>query len=269
MNFQWVTADAITNNLDVTFNINSNNYVHKLSFWITQALANYKVYIPLEPAFRDLPVSADRTIIIPEDVKGIVALSFNGEYLRQGKCYRGFNAIPLDTYDDMIGRTGFLTKVVINEDGSQSNYTTDIIVGNVPVVKRIDAPVYYINNCRIITLDIGQEGDLVRLHYIRLPHDYDKFTGCYTVKVPDNEVIQQNIAWFILRNLLYGGYQHPILNLGHAMPYMNPAKMYDATMPAARSQFLAWDRADYGKVKNVLTTFVQAYHDDSLNFIQH
>lgn len=269
MNLNWVSSSVIVNNLDVTYNINSNNYIHKLSFWITQALANYKVYIPLEPAFQDIAIGADRTLIIPEDVKGIVGLSYNGEYLRQGKCYRGFSPVGFDTYNDLIARTGFVVTVTRDVDGNIiSNYTTDALIST-DVVQRMNAPIYYINNSRVITLEIGEVGELVRLHYIRIPFEYDEFTGGYLAKVPDNEVIQQNISWFVLRNLLYGGYSHPILNLGAAMPYLNPAKMYDTTFAGARSQFLKWDRADYGKVKNLFTTLVQAYHDDSLNLTQH
>ena len=269
MNLNWVSADIITAELDSTYGINSSQYIHKLSFWITQALANYGVYIPLEPAFRDIAIGQDRSIIIPEDCKGIVALSHNGEYLRQGKCFRGFNPVSANSYNDLIGVTGLITKVTVDENGNIiSSYTTDVMTVpvNVPLLTR---PCYYVNNCNVITLDIGTEGELVRLHYIRLPHEYDEFTGNYLVKVPDNEIIQQNLTWFILRNLLYGGYKHPILNLGSAMPYLNPAKMYEQTMPKARSQFLQWDRADYGKVKNLFTTLLKSYGNDSVHLTQH
>lgn len=269
MNMTWVSADAITTNLEVSFNVNSNNYIHKINYWIVQALAKYKVYMPLEAAIVNLTLDANSTVFIPDDVKVISGISHNGAFVRQGRSYRGFNSYPLADYFDYVESVGYQIEVVKDEDGNVVSKTTNDIYIPKSVDEVNDNRFYFVNNSRVITFNFGEEGDVITLYYMRFPHDHDSFTGNYTVKVPDNEVIQENITWYILRCLLYTGYKHPMLNLGAAMPYLNPAKMYEDTFVGARNQFLKWDRADYGKVKNLFTTFLQAYHDPSINLVQH
>lgn len=269
MNLQWTEIDDIVVELEMTYNVTSNNYINKLPLWVTQALANYKVFIPMEAAVVELPIENGDMVVIPNDVKGLSALSYNSMFASCGTTYKGFNRVPHSTYNDMLDVTGFQKEIVQDEEGNIiSSRKVDVPI---PITKDLsNVPLtYFVNNSRVLTVDFGEDGELVKLYYLRLPHSRDSKTGAYLPMIPDNEVVKQNITWFILRNLLYSGYSHPVLNLGHAMPYMNPAKMYDDTLPSARSQFLKSDRADYGKYKNLFTTLVHSYNDPSANLQQH
>lgn len=269
MNLQWVPLDDVIANLESTYGINSNNYIHKLSLWITQALANYSVFIPMEAAYVDMPIENGHIIYMPEDVKTISGLNYKGHFAHQAKAFRGFREIPMSMYNQMISVTGFQIEVTKDEDGNVTGsrkVDVQIPVGYDTINCMLK---YYVNNSRVLTVDFGEVGDTVRLYYIRLPHSRDPYTGAMIPMVPDNEVVKQNLSWFILQQLLYSGYKHPILNLGAASPYLNPAKMYHDTKGPARSQFLQWDRADYGKVKNLMTTLLHSYSDHTANLIQH
>lgn len=269
MNLQWTSLDDIIVDLESTYGINSTNYINKLPLWIVNALANYQVYIPMEAAVVELPIQNDSIVVIPDDVKNISGLSYNNSFIRQGKSYRGFAPVPESVYLDMTHITGFQVEVTVNEEGDViSKHTTDfeMPIHDVALYKNYH---YYVNNNRMITLDFGEVGETVKLYYIRLPHSRDRNHGGMLPMIPDNELVKQNITWFILQNLLYSGYSHPVLNLGSAMPYLNPAKMYENTFTAARSSFLSWNKADYGKIKNLFTTFIQCYNDSSANLIQH
>lgn len=268
MNLQWTEIDDIIVDLDQTYGITSTVYISKLPMWITQALANYKVFIPMESAYVDIEIENDNMLVMPNDVKNMSGLSYNGVFVRCATAYRGFNRVPSSAYNTMIDVTGFQKEIVLDEEG------------NVISSRRVDVPVpvydeygegykYFVNNSRVLTVNFGENEEKVRLYYIRLPHSHDVKTGAWLPLIPDNEVVKQNITWFILRQLLYSGYKHHTLTLGAAMPYLNPAKMYDDTFVGARSQFLMSDRADYGKFKNLFTTMIHSYDDPSANLIQH
>jgi len=272
MNIQWSPIDDIIANLEVTYNINSNNYIHKLPLWITQGLANYAVYIPMEAAVVELDIENDDMIYIPIDAKNISAVSYKGVFIPQGKSYRGFTKVPLTSYTSMFSFTGFQVEIVKDEQGNViSTHKTDIDLP-IPTSQDYREYRYYVNNSRVITMDLGRgskTGEKVKLYYVRLPHSHDANTGQYLPMIPDNEIVKQNLTWFVLQNLLYSGYSHPVLNLGAGMPYLNPAKMYTDTLPKARSSFLVSDRADFGKIKNLFTTLLHNYGDASANLQQH
>lgn len=269
MNLQWTSINDIIINLEVTYNIKSDNYINKLPLWVVQALANYRVYIPMEAAVVELPIERDGMVIIPADVKTISGLSYKNVFAHCGKAYRGLGTVPTTAYDNVVSVTGFQKEIIKDEDGvtiSSRTIDTPILISNVQSSNDLK---YFINNNRILSVMFGEEGETVKLFYVRIPHTYDVDHGGLIPMIPDNEVVKQNITWFILQNLLYSGYSHPTLNLGSAMPYLNPAKMYESTFAKARSTFLISDRADYGKLKNLFTTLVHSYSDPSANLQQH
>ena len=264
---QWIPIDSIVAELESTYNINNTNYVNKLGHWVTRALGLYKVYIKLEAAVVDLEIK-DRFVYLPDDIKLIAGVSYKGVMLNKGKSQHKTNVVNFTDYMDSYFTTGFQVVVTKDESGKViSNYKNDIAVPFHTAIHQ--DKFYFTNKNQIISFNFGEDGETVRLYYLRLPHSYDEITGAYLPMVPDDSAIIENITWYVLRSLLYSGYSHPILNLGHAMPYMNPAKMYENTFAKARTAFLKWSPDDRRRINNLMTSLVLSYSDNELPGNEH
>ena len=264
---QWIPIDSIVAELESTYNINNTNYVNKLGHWVTQALGLYKVYIKLEAAVVDLEIK-DRFVYLPDDIKLIAGVSYKGVMLNKGKSQHKTNVVNFTDYMDSYFTTGFQVVVTKDESGKViSSYKNDIAVPFHTAVHQ--DKFYFTNKNQIISFNFGEDGETVRLYYLRLPHSYDEITGAYLPMIPDDSAIIENITWYVLRSLLYSGYSHPILNLGHAMPYMNPAKMYENTFAKARTAFLKWSPDDRRRINNLMTSLVLSYSDNELPGNEH
>ena len=264
---QWIPIDSIVAELESTYNINNTNYVNKLGHWVTQALGLYKVYIKMEAAVVDLEIK-DRFVYLPDDIKLIAGVTYKGAQISKGKSKHKSNIVSFNDYMDAYFSTGFQVVVTKDEQGKIiSTYKTDISVpfNNVQYIGRF----YFTDKNQIMSFNFGEDGETVRLYYLRLPHSYDAITGAYLPMVPDDAAVIENITWYVLRALLYSGYSHPILNLGHAMPYMNPAKMYESTFAKARTAFLKWSPDDRRRVNNLMTSLIMSYRDSELPGNEH
>ena len=211
----------------------------------------------MEAAYVDLVIN-DKFVYLNDDIKLLCGVEYKGFKVNKGKTPFKVPVVrPVDYYDAYL-TTGFQVEVVKDANGNViSKHTTDVTMTT--VVTNDSNLLYFANKNQILSFNFGNDGDVVRVYYLRLPHEYDAITGAYLPMVPDDAAVIENITWYVLRSLLYSGYSHPILNLGHAMPYMNPAKMYDITFAKARTAFLKWSPDDRRRINNLMTTLVVSY----------
>ena len=263
MNYKWVGVDNLIARIETTYQIKSPEYINFLPLWITQGLNALRIKLPLEPYHTKRDV-VNSIIQLPEDLAVLSLITKDDvPVLRTDK--NMIKVISPQLYNDYVSIQ--LDGVETVELPGGGTYSKQLTRRSIPieanvVIKPVESYLLHYNNVVEFSFESGQ----IELYYFRLPVTVDEYTSIRIPMIPDSEPVMTNLIWFILMNLLYRGYKHPVLNLGNAMPYLNPAKMYEDTKASARNSMLVWDSEEYEKISKVLTTFIHNVDYITRNF---
>ena len=73
----------------------------------------------------------------------------------------------------------------------------------------------------------GIENDDIEITYKYLPMVWDSEVNRMLPLIPDNEEVEQALVWYCMRQLLYRGYKHPVINFQSNRPDLNPSLAWE------------------------------------------
>lgn len=170
--------------------------------WIGEALAFIGAPSSMKKTFDDIPISNFRGHL-PCAMEFIGMVEYKGFPLFHGSDPRTY-ALPEDP-------DAFMNPAAHHDVASyfRTELETGNFVGFKQVADRTPRSDYYMLNPGTIITSF-QEGT-IRMHYMALPVDEEFFP-----LIPDNPVVFEAITWYVLRQMLMGGYRHPIFDYGFA-----------------------------------------------------
>lgn len=177
------------------FKPDNGSFVADAYEWIGEALEFIGVYSGLEKKSDEVVIENFRGSL-PCDLHLISRVEHNGNYLK---------------YGDNVRQHSFHRTGVTNPHASEvvvTAYETD--PQNAQVFKEVSSATlnkgeFYQLNPGVINTSF--ESGTVTMHYMSLPIDKD----CFPM-VPDNQTVKEAITWYIYRQMMMGGYKHPVFN---------------------------------------------------------
>ena len=199
MNYKLVSSKQIIAKVFRDLKPDSASFVADALEWIGEALEFIGVYSGLEHSYQDIYIENHRGAI-PCDLHLVSTVEYEGMPLNYGSDVR---IHALDTDNDAMLNPNMSSDL-------QAVFMADPNGGNQASFKQVatsregDQEFYILENGVVKT---SFECGTVRIHYMRLPVDEDNFP-----KVPDNVTAKEAITWYILRQMVMGGFKHPIFS---------------------------------------------------------
>lgn len=204
MNYRSVSAKSVIAKVYRDLKPNTDNWVGDAVEWIGEALEYIGTYTGLIKKAREFTVANHRTLI-PCELVDIIQVEYNGRALPYGSDVTGYdlpNASRTTTMSPSSGQPGVTTSATYET-------TTDFLSNFTPIAQRkTSASRYPTADYYVLNPDYLQtsfEEGTVKIHYTAYPVCDDGYP-----KIPDNIYYKQALEWYILRQMLMGGYVHPI-----------------------------------------------------------
>jgi len=197
MNYKLVSSKQIIAKVFRDLKPDTGSFVTDSLEWIGEALEFIGVHSGLEKKFEEVEMINHRGDL-PCDLHLISGVEYLGERLNYGSDFRA-HALP----DGGITNPYALSIVT-------TAYETDPQDPN--TFKEVNASTY---GSDYYTLDAGVirtsfDAGTIIIYYMGIPMDCDFFP-----KVPDNATTKEAIVWYILRQMIMGGYKHPIFSFDY------------------------------------------------------
>jgi hypothetical protein len=107
-----------------------------------------------------------------------------------------------------------------------------------------------------------QETNTIKIYYKKIPVVFDKTTQSNFPLIPDDEIVKENLTWFVVSRILSRGYKHPIYALGSKDPEYDPNKKWQQTRMMAKASLSRLSAEDRKNMSNILVSFL----DDKSNY---
>jgi len=185
----------------------TDNWVIDAVEWIGEALEYIGYHTGLEKKATTLSISNHRASV-PCDLVDIIQVEYNGSHLVYGTDTTGYDLPNADrtTNPQPYTPAEITTSAVFQTQANEHPTGNDTF----KQLKTIKAASYGGGDYYVINPDYIQtsfdKGD-VKVHYTAYPVCEDGYP-----KVPDNIYYKQALEWYILRQMLMGGYTHPVFN---------------------------------------------------------
>jgi len=170
--------------------------------WIGEALDFIGYHGIFDHVSTDLTIT-DHKATLPCNLYQLIQVEYNGQALVYGSDTTGYTASNYTSSTKPLGSEPAYTTAVWQtnptDDNSSPAFTLKLTRNT-----RNTEDYYLINAGAIIT---SFEEGTVRLHYTAYPTDADGYP-----KVPDNIYVKQALEWYIIRQMMMGGYVHPVFN---------------------------------------------------------
>tara|TARA_B100000963_G_C22582825_1_gene651665 strand:+ start:439 stop:1233 length:795 start_codon:yes stop_codon:yes gene_type:complete len=202
MNYKHTSAKHVISKIFRDLRINDEGWVLDAMEWIGEALEFIGHVSTTERKATELTISSHKAIL-PDDLLWINQVEYNGSALAYGGDTAGYD-LP------NAARTTNMTPNGTDSSTFTSAYTTDVNntsnnQSGLTLRKTQNSPYggdyYLINNGAIQTN--FPDGKL-KIHYSAYPTDKEGYP-----MVPDNVYVKQALEWYVLRQMLMGGYKHP------------------------------------------------------------
>jgi len=238
MNYNLVTSKETIGRVFNSYNIKSSTFIPKVPQWVGEALGKLKLYVSLQPMVTKIEVSNYRGFV-PSGIKRIDAVLYEGKILPRVIGKRLVN--PNENLFDPLYVRDTIQNVEYDDEGNITQIrtveNTEVTVSADYITSRHN---YILNGSGY--LDTSFESGIIYLYYVGIPQEYDEISGIYYPLIPDLEYCKEAIVWYILMNILYSGYIHPLLSLTANNRYINPALQFDYYQPKAKNESLRLDR---------------------------
>lgn len=245
-----VSIEHLIARIETTFRINSTAYIHDLPLWITDALSELKVMLPVEPNHVRRTV-VNNLAALPDDLHSLSIITKDNVPVRRSNKVM-LPIIEPQQYNEMVS---IVIPVVQTKTDATVNTTIKTIPAEVDVTGFNTVHTYLLHHSKV--LEFSFESGIVDIYYGRVPTTTDELTGIRCPMIPDDGSVMQYLTASVLTNLLYQGYKHPILNLNNNSVYTNPAKLKVMYQPAARNAMMAWDNERSQNIVDMLTSFIK------------
>lgn len=207
MIYKTVSAKAVIAKVYRDLKPTTDNWVGDAVEWIGEALEYIGYFTGLEKKAMVLKVENYRTLL-PCELVDIIQVEHNGSALPYGTDTAGYDLpnAPRTTSPQPYGESEvatagvFQTDVMADPQGSEAFYQRRDVKNT-----QYSGSEYYVINPDY--LQTSFESGEVKIHFTAYPVCEDGYP-----KVPDNIYYKQALEWYIIRQMLMGGYTHPFLN---------------------------------------------------------
>lgn len=235
MIYNHVSLKNIVGRIFNTYNIKSADFINRVPQWTGEALGKLNIYMALEPAITRIEVNEYKAIL-PSTLKKLVAVEYNGLIIPRLIGTR-LEYVSESGFSSSLSESKHLKNIEYDQNGVIISVRTEETT--IPVTRSSEYNYILHKNGYI---DLPFETGELTIYFQKLPEESDPQTGMYFPLVPDDENVQEAITWYILMNMLYRGYIHPILSLTSANRYINPGLQWDYYKPIARNSASSPDR---------------------------
>lgn len=203
MNYKVVSSKAIIAKAFRDLKLDNDSFVADALEWIGEGLEFIGVHSGLEKDHEDVTITNFRGHL-PCDLHLISTVEYNGMRLNYGSnpqlhgLHKDSSAVS-NPYALEVVYTAYVTDP---NGGNQATFQ------EIPASKVHSGDMFYTLNPGKI--ETSFESGTVRIHYMKIPLDGDNFP-----LVPDNATVKEALIWYILRQLVMGGYRHPIFSFDY------------------------------------------------------
>jgi hypothetical protein len=202
MNYKFVSTKEVIGKIFRDLKPTDTSWTMDAVEWIGEALD----FIGYHGAFEkkvDTVTVADFRAQFPCDLYALIQVEYEGQAL-----VFGTDTAAYDRGNRTTGATPNNSGSVYTSAVYQTNPTEEAAQPNFSLAtttNRVAGSDYYLVNAGYIVTSF-EAGD-IKLHYTAYPTDEDGFP-----LVPDNIYVKQALEWYVIRQMMMGGYMHPIFN---------------------------------------------------------
>lgn len=169
--------------------------------WIGEALDFIGYHGIFDHRSKELTV-VDHKAEIPCDLYQLIQVEYEGTGLVYGTDTTGYTADTRTTSAEPANSQVYT--VAVAESNPTDDHSSPAFTLKFTKDRRVASEYYLINAGYIVT---SFEEGTIKLHYTAYPTDNDGFP-----QVPDNIYVKQALEWYIIRQMMMGGYVHPVFN---------------------------------------------------------
>ena len=248
---KFVSSKIIVERIYSNYNIQSDDFVTKLSTWIYSCLRELgiKQVYKLENILIDfnngrcaIPSYVDKVYGVK--INGILAtLDFSDINKDKISNIGAYNHSVIDFGEEFIAdryiveEGSTIEAAIPNTIVEYKDSNGDLIMTGTSENIRtwIDPDVNYIYKICNGWLQTNINKGFCELLAGCLPYEYEETLDCIFPIIPDDEYLIESISQYCLRNILMRGYKHPILSLQSNNEFINPAMAYTRSKISARN----------------------------------
>lgn len=195
MIYQTTSAKVIIARLETNYDIDYSDWIHNSPLWISDALDELDMLPALEDVKVDLEVE-DYHVKLPDGISSI----------KQIDCilYNDFALININKVNPASHNTTLHNPNSLDVRNYSENYT--------------------IKNGFIHT---SFQTGIITVFYKRVPFEYDEVKQVYFPQVPDDSIVQNAIAWYVMYAILRKGHKITGYDLNSNNPIINPFLMWE------------------------------------------
>lgn len=201
MNYKFISSKEVIGKVFRDLKPKDSSWTMDAVEWIGEALDFIGYHGAFEKKVDTVTVDSHRAAI-PCDLYQLIQVEYNGQALVFGTDTAGYDTNRTTAAQPNTTGTVYTTAVFNtdpNDDQSQPSFGTQTAAS-----ANFGTDYYLLNAGYIVTS--FEDGD-IKLHYTAYPVDGDGFP-----MVPDNIYVKQALEWYIIRQMMMGGYVHPVFN---------------------------------------------------------
>lgn len=207
MNYKTVSSKAVIAKVFRDLKPSTDNWVGDAVEWIGEALEFIGHHSGLVKQAQSLTIS-DHRALLPCELVDIIQVEYNGSHLHYGTDTTGYDLPNADrtTNAQPYNATDVTTAAVFQTQANEHPMGNDTYKQQ----KQIKAASYGGGDYYVINPDYIQtsfQDGTIKVHYTAYPLCDDGLP-----RIPDNIYYKQALEWYIIRQMMMGGYTHPSIN---------------------------------------------------------
>lgn len=201
MNYKFISTKEVIGKVFRDLKPKDTSWTMDAVEWIGEALDFIGYHGAFEKKVDTLTVANHRAQF-PCDLYQLIQVEYNGQALVFGTDTAGYDTDRTTAATPATDGTVYTSAVFETNPTDGNNEAT---FTNRTTSSNAYGTDYYLVNAGYIVTSF-EAGD-IKLHYTAYPVDGDGFP-----MVPDNIYVKQALEWYIIRQMMMGGYVHPVFN---------------------------------------------------------
>lgn len=203
MNYKLISTTEVIGKVFRDLKPTDASWTYDAVEWIGEALDFIGYHGIFDHKTETVSVS-DFRAEFPCDLYSLIQVEHNGQALVYGTDTAAYDT-NRTTASSPTAENGVYTAAVVADTNPTDDHSSPAFSLQSTANRRGGAADYYLVNAGYIVTSF-EEGD-IKLHYTAYPVDANGFP-----MVPDNIYVKQALEWYIIRQMMMGGYIHPVFN---------------------------------------------------------
>jgi len=199
------------------YDIKTTDWEERAYDWIDEAIGHVKMYSALEPCHLDITISNYKAKL-PCDIKVLEAVQIDG--VKQELALNG----RINAHDT----------TVLKELGEIAGDTYEL-------------------NRRGYLISSNETGT-ARIHYRKLPVEFDDELQHEVPLVPNDKYLLLTVEFYLLWRILSRGYKHPVYKIGSSNPRLDPGVQWERYAPKASNSMASFNKDERDRIRKINNT---------------